>query len=316
MRSKTLNNGGGYAATYSATSLTTVSQSASSEWAIYTMPSVKGSLTSFIEVPDNMSWQHNQSAKTSAGQTYDLNNDALDVGGGNSTGSYLSISGYKAWANDRLWLPSVAETGASGESGLWMTSVNQRANSDYTWTRSTYYNDYYGVYRILSNGNSIINRNASAYEATLRPAFHLNLKSAAARAGFSDITEPTNVSCEYIGKTLTIADVSNAQKAWYNSDSIDLTYPSGMIDVGTYRVKATVKPELQAEEVKFLGTPEADEDEYTRYFDFVITEKTLRADFNKTASPPTVKAVEEDLAEKDKSLADSILKIQYTDDKG
>ena len=81
---------------------------------------------------------------------------------------------------------------------------------------------------------------------------------------------------------------------------------------------ATVKPALQTEEYKFAGTPDTSkgETDYIRYFDFVITQKTLRANFDTSVSPPKVKAVLEDLVDKDKSLEESILQIQYTDDKG
>ncbi|MDE5617113.1 MAG: hypothetical protein K2I78_04920, partial [Clostridia bacterium] len=130
VRAEMLNNGGGYAVMYSASSLTPVDQDENSEWAIYTMDSVSGSLTSFIEVPDNMSWQHDQKALdyvTSSAYTesynYNNNNDALDVGGSHSaaynylTNETVDTNGYKGWANDRLWLPRVAETGVSDEEG-------------------------------------------------------------------------------------------------------------------------------------------------------------------------------------------------------
>ncbi|MDE7337332.1 MAG: hypothetical protein K2N32_04375, partial [Clostridia bacterium] len=212
MRAKTLNNGGGYAAKYNATSLTSITQSESSEWAIYTMDSVKGSLTSFIEVPDNMSWQHNQSAKDSAGQSSNYNNDALDVGGNGTAGDYSTNStidkaGYKGWANDRLWLPSVAETGVSGVDGIWKADNTTRANSSYSWLRSVYSDDYVTSYRLDAAGSRFSSGTVTTYR-TIRPAFHLNLKTAAERAGSLGVAEPTDVSIEYTGQSLTIADIS------------------------------------------------------------------------------------------------------------
>ena len=326
MRAVTLNNGGGYAVNYNDTSLKSVTQNASSEWAKYTMPSVKGSLTSFIEVPNNMSWQHNQVAKgnvTSSAYTgsynYNNNNDALDFGGTGSKGDYSTDSaidknGYKGWANDRLWLPSVAETGVSGVEGIWKATDSTRANSTYSYLRSAYYNSYSTSYILATAGSSLSDRTVmSAY--AVRPAFHLNLKTASDHLG---IAKPQDISIEYTGNQLSLDDVLTEQKTWYDSSLIDITYPSGMTDAGTYSIKATVKPALQTEEYKFAGTPDTSkgETDYIRYFDFVITQKTLRANFDTTVSPPTVKAIEADLADKDKSLAESILQIQYTDDKG
>ncbi|MDE6471813.1 MAG: hypothetical protein K2L52_02170 [Clostridia bacterium] len=147
MRASVLNNGGSYAATYNATSLTAVSQSTSSAWKNYTMDKTTAvggtSIKEFLEVPDNMSWQHSQSAKTSAAQAYDFNNDSLDSGGSYDaahnyyTNATVNKTGYQAWKNDTLWLPSVAEVGCTaGETGLWKTSANQRASSTYSWLRS------------------------------------------------------------------------------------------------------------------------------------------------------------------------------------
>ena len=179
VRAITLNNGGGYAVNYNDTSLKSVAQDKENEWAIYTMSKdqgVQGSLTDFIEVPDKMSWQHTQSASASAGQSANYNNDALDVGGNGGIGSYLNKSGYKNWATDRLWLPSIAETGDSGISGIWQTSSFTRANdTSYTWVRSAH-NDCYHQARLLNANGSGLNNGAGDY--VVRPAFHLNLAKA------------------------------------------------------------------------------------------------------------------------------------------
>ncbi|MDE7071489.1 MAG: hypothetical protein K2O86_05905, partial [Clostridia bacterium] len=166
MRASVLNNGGSYAATYNATSLTAVAQSTTSAWANYTMAKTTAvggsSIKEFLEVPDNMSWQHSQSAKTSAGQSYDFNNDSLDSGGSYNanynyyTNATVNTTGYQAWKNDTLWLPSVAEVGCtSGVTGLWQTSVNQRASSTYSWLRSAHYTGYYGSYVLAAAGTSL-----------------------------------------------------------------------------------------------------------------------------------------------------------------
>ena len=295
MRAVTLNNGGGYAVNYNDTSLKSVSQSASSEWAIYTMGSVKGSLTSFIEVPDNMSWQHDQKALdyvTSSAYTdnlnYNNNNDALDFGGNGRTGDYstdatVDNAGYKGWANDRLWLPSVAETGVSGAEGIWKAVDSTRADSadKSPWLRSAYYDTFYHQYR-LHTVKSILSGTGVGNTYGVRPAFHLNLKAAAARAGSLELAEPTDVTVEYTGQSLTIADVSAEQKAWYDSEKIDLEYPSGgMIDAKTYTITAKIKDNLAAN-LEFNGDPGDGETATTRKFNFTITKKKIGVDISTT----------------------------------
>ncbi|MDE5616741.1 MAG: hypothetical protein K2I78_03035, partial [Clostridia bacterium] len=190
MRAVTLNNGGGYAVNYNDTSLKPVSQSASSEWAMYTMDKAQKveSIKEFIEVPDNMSWQHNQVAKgnvTSSAYTgsynYNNNNDALDIGGSySSTYNYLTnttvdTDGYKGWANDTLWLPSVAETGVSGVEGIWKTTDSSRANGVDSWLRSAGYQPTYNSYKLLDSGSKINSDYVNHSTHAVRPAFHLNL---------------------------------------------------------------------------------------------------------------------------------------------
>ncbi len=85
------------------------------------------------------------------------------------------------------------------------------------------------------------------------------------------LDEPTKVSTVYTGSKLTLDDVADNQKQWYDSQHIDLTYTGGLIDVDTYTVKAEIKSSYQSI-VKFEGTPDIDkgETQYIRYFDFKI----------------------------------------------
>ena len=284
MRASILNNGGSYAATYNATTLTAVNQSATSPWANYTMAkntAVGGSsIKEFLEVPDNMSWQHSQSAKTSAGQSYDYNNDALDIGCSISNYNYYSNTtvntdgnhtSYQAWKNDTLWLPSLPETGNGvAGSGIWQTSVNQRETGLASWLRSTGHVNCYGVYTLNSthlDGSIVTTSNA------VRPAFHLNLKLAAARAGYLPLATPTDVAVVYNGQSQTIANVPDEQKTWYDSSLIRLTYPTAMTSVGEY----TVTAEITEPDLEFEGVPDESKGETAtrRYFTFEITAMPL-----------------------------------------
>ncbi len=277
VRAVALNNGGEYARTYNATSLTRVEQDENNDWAIYTMDDVKGSLTSFIEVPDKMSWQHSQSAKESAGQDYNYNNDALDSGMGNfynDAHNYESKTGYANWAEDRIWLPSVAEIGIEGAPGIWMLSENQRAADTHLWLRSAYNNSYTRVYRSSSDGASLTYGNIDA-KAWGRPAFHLNLKKAAERAENLEIDAPTDVTVEYTGQALNLSNVAEEQKNWYNAEVLDLEYSQvDMIDAKLYQVKAKIKSNTI---FVFKGEPDISkgESETVRVFNFTITKKKI-----------------------------------------
>ena len=277
VRAVALNNGGEYARTYNATSLTRVEQDENNDWAIYTMDDVKGSLTSFIEVPDKMSWQHSQSAKESAGQDYNYNNDALDSGMGNfynDAHNYESKTGYANWAEDRIWLPSVAEIGIEGAPGIWMLSENQRAADTHLWLRSAYNNSYTRVYRSSSDGASLTYGNIDA-KAWGRPAFHLNLKKAAERAENLEIDAPTDVTVEYTGQALNLSNVAEEQKNWYNAEILDLEYSQvDMIDAKLYQVKAKIKSNTI---FVFKGEPDISkgESETVRVFNFTITKKKI-----------------------------------------
>ena len=277
VRAVALNNGGEYARTYNATSLTRVEQDENNDWAIYTMDDVKGSLTSFIEVPDKMSWQHSQSAKESAGQDYNYNNDALDSGMGNfynDAHNYESKTGYANWAEDRIWLPSVAEIGIEGAPGIWMLSENQRAADTHLWLRSAYNNSYTRVYRSSSDGASLTYGNIDA-KAWGRPAFHLNLKKAAERAENLEIDAPTDVTVEYTGQALNLSNVAEEQKNWYNAEVLDLEYSQvDMIDAKLYQVTAKIKSNAI---FVFKGEPDTSkgESETVRVFNFTITKKKI-----------------------------------------
>ncbi|MDE5548642.1 MAG: hypothetical protein K2J13_00155, partial [Clostridia bacterium] len=241
MRAVTLNNGGGYAATYNATSLTSVSKKKESTWAIYTVPNttagMTGSLTEFIEIPNNMSWQHSQSAQTSAGFAYNLNSDALDYGGnGTPIGSYtangtsVNQAGYKGWANDTLWLPSIAEIGTSGENGLWKISENQRSSGTISWTRSASYNYYHCSYVITATGNNSYFGDVTSSNGSASPAFHLNLKKASQSTGISKIpaynkVNDKNDNIEYYSETSEGNPEDKTFKLNYvNKDFVDVKF--------------------------------------------------------------------------------------------
>ncbi len=93
------------------------------------------------------------------------------------------------------------------------------------------------------------------------------------------LDEPGNISMVYTGNKLTMADVADSQKEWYDEQYIEITYPNsldGLTDVDTYEVKAEIRNEFHSN-MKFNGTPDASkgETQYIRYFEFEITPKIV-----------------------------------------
>ncbi|MDE5549586.1 MAG: hypothetical protein K2J13_04980, partial [Clostridia bacterium] len=260
MRAVALNNGGGYATSYNSAALTTVAQNASSDWAIYTMPNsttsgqeFSGSIIDYIEVPDKMQWQHDQKALdyvTSSVYTNNIgcnnNNDALDYGGTGGTGDYstneyVKTEAYKGWANDRIWLPSLAETGVDGEEGLWKLSGNQRSNdSIYTWTRSAYGLTYNMAYGLSAAGGLGGNGDVSGALA-IRPAFHLNLNKVAESATLSTpIIKGNNKKYSNDDNTTFELDKINENLVDINITATGVKQPDGTVtpitNIPTYNV--------------------------------------------------------------------------------
>ncbi len=250
IRAVTLNNGGTYAT--SNTALTTALPNSSSIFAPFTMSTdgENNDLTDFIVKPSKVSWQKDQSSKTIQGTSYNYPNDAWntatsDTGFYSAAYNYAEHSNYAQWANDYLWLPSIAETGYNATyTGLWKPSTNQRMNyngSDtsitgvsigttantsftnevctYSWLRSGMYSGVYQPVSLLSVENPSIALYFVYHSLAVRPALHLNLDLA------EECREPTltlNLNGgKYNGSTATIK-ASNLKKG----DNYSLPVPT------------------------------------------------------------------------------------------
>ena len=208
IRAVTLNNGGLYATSTSTS--TTAKQNLDSAFARFTMEEAENSLTSFLVVPNEVSWQLLQSSpENNPSLSYLFPNDSIYDPTGVFAGNYYSSSynyhsknGYNAWASDYLWLPSMAETGyIETNLGLWETSTAQRQNissstsqikpgvgSDnssygtyaynYSWLRSGFGNVAKSAKYLYPSGSGSYDDNVS-YSYAVRPALHLNLNSVA-----------------------------------------------------------------------------------------------------------------------------------------
>ena len=298
VRADALNSGGnGYVAKRGATTLTKVAQKADHKYARLTMPSVKGALTSFIVKPSAVAYQGNQNNNvggTIGNMGYTLPNEAYGtpsgtvkwyVGSGRNM-DYSGKSGYADWKDDYIWLPSLTETGVDESvNGIWALSNNQRSNSDNSWLRSGRGTNATTVYSSSAAGSAAdYDYVTSSY--AVRPALHLNLDSAAQHSGKPAVAEPKDVTAEYKGTTLTLDDVADEQKKWFNADKISIDYAGAVgseggvkaiLDADTYRVKAEIKADLAADGLTFEGEPDtaAGESDTVRYFNFTVTKKKI-----------------------------------------
>lgn len=185
--------GGDYAETAYATNTATQDE---------TLKAFLNKYESFIITPSQIEYQGAERASVSWGESNDYINEAYNTISGSwssATGQIQNCTGYGQWKDDKLWLPSRTETGYNtSNTGLWNLSSNVRADSCHTWVRTGTTGGSRGeqTYAVLlgSNGNSFYTDNVNSSGGRLgsgttyvsygvRPAFHLNLKSAANAAG-------------------------------------------------------------------------------------------------------------------------------------
>ena len=117
-----------------------------------------GDLSGYLDAPANVDYQEKQSWPELQGFTgpntsaYNLANDAYGTpavenyytispynGGYGGTGTNQK-AGYGDWQNDKIWLPSLTETGNSPDGGIWQLSNDQRINKTSTATAQPAWN--------------------------------------------------------------------------------------------------------------------------------------------------------------------------------
>ncbi|MDE5990965.1 MAG: hypothetical protein K2H36_05220, partial [Clostridia bacterium] len=238
IRTLTLNNGGTWYETNAGGTPHVEEQKPDNIYAKFTMSSVTGSLSKFIDEPIKVEWQESEKASSYNSYDYNFNNDSYST---TSPGSfynkidYLVPAGgatqeernadYTAWKNDKIWLPSMTEAGWIESPyvarGLWKTRALERGNAGgiNSWLRSQ--NDYFyysTAVTLTTNGSNCDNPNTTAVYA-VRPAFHLNLKEVEA-ASTRNFAEPKNISSAYNGEVQTL-ETLKSDLDWYNSAFAD-----------------------------------------------------------------------------------------------
>ena len=193
IRVVTLNSGGKYATSNTALS-SNVSQSSSNKYAKFTMSTY--GLTSHLVQPKYIGYQTTSQGKSYTGFSYVLNNEAIGVGGTSSGDNYVGKDRYDDWGNDFVWLPSLSELGyEDAHPGIWNLSVNERAisGSTYSWSRSSYINYAVNAYNVDPSGSSLSSDHVD-FSRAVRPALHLNLKSAVSYAALQVSVSSSNSS--------------------------------------------------------------------------------------------------------------------------
>jgi len=246
LRNEVLNaNGCGWAEKSSSTTLVGANtQNANNKYAIFTMPSVSGSLTDFILTPAKIAYQETENYNAEVKNGYTWPNEAYGTPVGTLNGAHINNIKGKShqgdWKDDYVWLPSYTEI--NGSNSIWQSSAAQREENTHNWLRSSFRGFFMtkaasGIYGYTANSN-----------VGYRPCLHLDL-TAAENNSIRKVTAPTNVSVEYNGEEQAI-NTTNAP--WYNSAVMDLKYDDDL-NVHTDKCKIGVTISLTNENYYFEG---------------------------------------------------------------
>lgn len=197
LRAITLGNGGKY---YTASGLEVQADTAVTEKTATTaeMQSskfynfAKGNLSAYLDTPNNVDWQTKQYTSS---VTYRYANENLVEVTDNWYNANIQNSQsdplYYNWGNDKVWLPSISETGNGiNFLGIWQTSQAQRkstfsetgASGNGSWLRSGIVSSPYGAHVLDTEGKDY-NMRSTNNLLGVRPAIHLNLTKAAQAVG-------------------------------------------------------------------------------------------------------------------------------------
>ncbi|MDE6690568.1 MAG: hypothetical protein K2K04_01220, partial [Clostridia bacterium] len=212
-----------------------------SHWKPFTTTS-SSTVNGYAEVlatPANMKWQETEDPKITMGFANHYPNDAwgkVSTGGSyatwssNSNGSmnyYDNASTtYPSWRNDKIWLPSMTETGWGATntnrygvagSGIWNATADMRKTgstgtlTQYAWLRSGAYSGAGSAMVLKNDGTSGRTDYNLTKEYAVRPAIHLNLKAAAKASGLltQSITYHTSYGTAPANGTYTIGSTTN-----------------------------------------------------------------------------------------------------------
>ncbi|MBP3431911.1 MAG: InlB B-repeat-containing protein [Clostridia bacterium] len=257
IRAVTLNNGGVYGR--STTDYAVWSQTSSSVFAPFTMTTDGNDLADYIVAPANMPMHRGQNSidnNVNASNTYP-NESTTAVSGASWSSSAPMVTNpdYYNWQHDKLWIPSLSETGYSDTyNGIWKLSESQREHGNGTggsastggsvgslamtcyttvsWVRSNRPSNSETNWGLYASGTNYTYLNVK-HALVVRPALHLNLTAAAYSLTYKNYDElwddenkkfdSANLDCllrEEFGSSLT--DITNldsgAEETWNAED--------------------------------------------------------------------------------------------------
>ncbi|MDE6059161.1 MAG: hypothetical protein K2G44_03870, partial [Clostridia bacterium] len=172
---------------------------------------------------------------------------------------------------DNVWLPSSGEV----KGGAWGCTSMQWACGGTQLMRDAHPSSYGRIYGLTASGGFVDAEVTGRYH--VRPAMIVDLTKAR-RATVGDVEVTYNGSL----RDITDSEIKAADKEWYDSSLMDLTYPtdnptSDMIDADTHEVKVELNATAIAAGYLFRGDPDTGKGETNtiRYFNFNINPKKL-----------------------------------------
>ncbi len=241
-----------------------------SNWSLYNQTGANSFASQFLVQPKYIKYQHNQTVFGRGDYVNLLTNEALDEFTSNwhdfmansyykPADTFADVNGvshrYDAWGEDYIWIPSMAETGATdrcvaGTTSIWKLSAAQMANNgaNDSWLRTGDGSGFAHVYSLMPSGK--ISSYFANGERFVRPAVHLNLSSLIENIS-NQMFDPQNLTATYNEKSQTIKSIATESKAdWYDKDVyehldnyINITYPNnanGISKVDEYWVKLEI----------------------------------------------------------------------------
>ena len=227
-----------------------------SDFKKYTISKTSGGsdLYNYIVEPKYVTWQLQENPKgMSGGQGFlatNFPNDGSsqtksdDENKGFPTGfNYISKTGYEAWTNDKLWLPSISETGwYSWSDGIWGIDEAQRANETDCWLRTGDNESARESGYLYPNGNNSGSSTVTTVKA-IRPAFHFNLSHALLVSDMEFEIDRENVAKPVVETSTYTYDGVSHQIVFqeYDTTKITITNNTKRSNAGTYDVTVALK---------------------------------------------------------------------------
>ncbi len=238
----------------------------------------------FITCPREIEYQASKGTYGFTNETYGPN-----IGGANFS-SYIY---YGDWANDKLWLPGACEIGHIAARGnVWGLDAQQFGGAAF-WTRSG------GINLGIMHTGYRTGYSETTQSHSVRPAFHLNLRTAAQFTGTgSNVTVQTpawaEVSSQPKGASIN-GDIITA-KATGNKMSFKLNMDSQYINVtpGNLQVSGDT---IVAKEVGFYGITFGLTGLYDSWTDGTDTNKTLYINIEPAPEPEEPRRADHIVAE-------------------